>query len=364
MKLSDIHKFIVRGCKALLCISALSLPLAGCESIYEDEGDCPQGYNVAFTYFRNMKGVDAFSSDVRSLSLYVFDQKGRLVLTKSESGEALSKAGYRMRIGETEIAPGTYDLIVWGGLEDSESFELSGGNIPVSKEELVCRLNRLRDGAGSAYSERQLDALFYGKAFEVEFENMDRVRAEATSEPTVATIDLTKNTNTVRLILHNKDGRVLDEGDFRFRITDDNGLMNWDNNLLADETITYHEWTKKSDRLTTPAMSRAGEEAGEVSGKPVYCVVAEIDMSRLVREHNPVLTVEFGDKEKPIIHLSLMELLLESKGAVRIPMSNQEFLDRQDEYNMYFQLDNNNDWDIGAGLWINSWHVIFNDQEL
>ena len=355
---------MVHGCGALLCISALSLTLASCESIYEGEGDCPQGYKIAFTHWKNIKGVDAFSADVRSLSLFIFDQKGNLVVSKSDAGAALSEAGYSMNISHTEIKPGVYDLVVWGGLEGNASFELAGGKMPVSKEELVCRLNRMHDDSGAAYSDTQLGALFHGMATEVEFEDIDNVRAVSTVEPTVSTIDLTKNTNTIRIVLHNKDGRELFEDDFRFSITDDNGLMNYDNSLLKDEMITYHEWTKKTDMLTSPAQSRAGEEAEEGNGKQVYCVVAEIDVARLVLGQKPVLTVEFGDKEKPIIRLSLMELLLESKGAVRIPMSNQDYLDREDDYTMFFQLDDNNDWDMKAGLWINSWHVIFNEQEL
>jgi Protein of unknown function (DUF1812). len=41
-------------------------------------------------------------------------------------------------------------------------------------------------------------------------------------------------------------------------------------------------------------------------------------------------------------------------------MSNQEYLDRQDEYNIMFFLDSNNNW-IKTRIIINGWAVVLND---
>ena len=39
-------------------------------------------------------------------------------------------------------------------------------------------------------------------------------------------------------------------------------------------------------------------------------------------------------------------------------MSNQEYLDRQDEYSLTFFIDKNYNWYSQIGIYINSWHVV------
>ena len=51
------------------------------------------------------------------------------------------------------------------------------------------------------------------------------------------TVPLVKNTNTIRIILQQMDGVTVEVDKFEFTITDDNGLMNYDNKLLEDENI-------------------------------------------------------------------------------------------------------------------------------
>lgn len=53
---------------------------------------------------------------------------------------------------------------------------------------------------------------------------------------------LVKNTNSIRIILQQMDGVTVDVDNFEFTITDDNGLMNYDNKLLKDETLTYYPY--------------------------------------------------------------------------------------------------------------------------
>ena len=58
----------------------------------------------------------------------------------------------------------------------------------------------------------------------------------------VVTVPLVKNTNTIRVILQQMDGVTVDVDKFEFTITDDNGLMNYDNKLISDETLTYYPY--------------------------------------------------------------------------------------------------------------------------
>ena len=51
------------------------------------------------------------------------------------------------------------------------------------------------------------------------------------------------------------------------------------------------------------------------------------------------------------------------KGHHNRAMSDQEYLDRQDEYNLVFFLDEGDRW-INTTIYINSWQVVLQDTEL
>ena len=158
----------------------------------------------------------------------------------------------------------------------------------------------------------------------------------------------------MRIILQHFKGRELDPDDFGFAITDDNGIMNWDNSLLPCDTITYREYSK------IPAMVAMPDADSESADKTaVSSLLAEIDVARLVSEgghKSSILTVSRAGAEKPVLRLPLTDLLLMAKGEIRKDMDDQEYLDRQDEYNLIFFLDDAG-WYINGGVWINSWHV-------
>ena len=86
-----------------------SFALTACDGIYDDEGDCSTQYSVQFVYDRNMNFADGFAHAVKRVTLYAFDESGRLVYEKTEAGSALSQAGYRMNLNDIE--PGTYDFL-------------------------------------------------------------------------------------------------------------------------------------------------------------------------------------------------------------------------------------------------------------
>lgn len=348
MRLFKMRRF-VHGSKMMLYIAALTFTLAGCERIFDGEGDCSTVYQVEFTYTMNIHEVDAFSTQVGSVWLFVFDGDGTLVKTVTESGEALAKEHYAMNIEGIEA--GTYDLIAWGGLTDNKSFEFAGGGTPLTKTDLVCRLNREREGK-DAYSQKPLDALFHGMADGVVF-------PEGSGVKRVARIDLTKDTNTVRIMLEQYSGKELNTDDFHFTVTDDNGTLNYDNSLLDDEYIFYREWTKRYVEVAAPdGAARASET------KSLSAIVAEIDVARLMVDKKPILKIEVDGKDEPVLQLPLIDLLLIAKGEARRSMSAQEYVDRQDEYNIVFFIDDAYGWYIKGGIIVNGWHVIYQEEDM
>lgn len=88
----------------------------------------------------------------------------------------------------------------------------------------------------------------------------------ATSQ--VVTVPLVKNTNSIRIILQQMDGVTVDVDNFEFTITDDNGLMNYDNKLLKDETLTYYPYYRvqgSTDMDTKGARAEGDTEDSNIS---------------------------------------------------------------------------------------------------
>jgi hypothetical protein len=66
-------------------------------------------------------------------------------------------------------------------------------------------------------------------------------------------------------------------------------------------------------------------------------------------------------EDKVVLSIPLIEYALLVKGNYNRNMSNQEYLDRQDEYNLTFFLDESGEW-ISSSIIVNSWKVVLKNQ--
>ena len=335
---------------SLMMAMTLGSAVVSCDSILgEEEVDCSVEYRVKFKYDYNMKYADAFSREVGTVTLYAFDDNGKLVYQKTEGGDVLAEDGYAM---DVDMEPGDYHLITWAGLNDEASFSVPLIASGESMEDLQCRMERMYSRAedGSAIVNSKLSSLWHGEVTKQSFS-----RAATTQ---VVTVPLVKNTNTIRVILQQMDGVEVNVDNFEFTITDDNGLMNYDNKLLEDETLTYYPYYRAQG--STEMGSKAARAIGrDVEDDNISVAIAQITVGRLVVENNPRLTITNKETNEAVLSIPLVKYLLltEAEGH---EMTNQEYLDRQDEYNMTFFLDENMKW-INTRIVINDWVVRFND---
>ena len=203
-----------------------------CENtIFDEEGDCSLHYHVKFKYDMNMKFADAFSNAVSHVTLYVYDADTHaLVLKQVETGEALAREGYTMEL--LGIKPGTYDIVAWcgDGLADGH-FDVNKATVGTSKlNEISCKMDREEGGKVT----KDVGQLFHGK---------QRVTLSETYGTHYVTLNLTKNTNTVRVVLQHLSGLDVNPDDFIFEIQDENGYMAYDNTILDDEVLAYSPWS-------------------------------------------------------------------------------------------------------------------------
>lgn len=316
-----------------------------CDSfIFDDEGDCSVHYRVRFRYDRNMKFADAFAHEVSTVTLWLLDSGGNIVHEQTESGEALAAEDYAM---EVDVEPGTYNLLVWCGTADRSSFSVA----PALKGTgLTCRLATHRAANGSAFIDTDIDRLFHGYLPAQVFPDTEGTH--------IYTVPLVKNTNSVRVVLQHLSGEKVDKDKFLFTVTDDNGYMGWDNSLIPDADITYYAW-----RTDAGEAVFEGSDGGQTSSAAFSAAVAEFTVARLVKGHQPRLTVTDIVEGRKVFSIPLIDYALLVKGYYNRAMDDQEYLDRQDEYNMTFFLDEDDRW-VDSFIYINSWKVVLQDSDL
>ena len=321
----------------LMLLSVLFV-MTACDGIYEDEGDCSVHYHVKFRYDMNMKFADAFAHEVNSVTLYVLDEQNNVVWQGSEQGETLAQEGYAM---EVDVAPGSYSLLAWCGLAGGNSFA-----VPVSsrKEDLICSLKREHKLDGTAYVKEDLNRLYHGYLEKQTFSSEEGTHTFV--------VPLVKNTNNIRVVLQHLSGEPVDKDKFTFSITDENGVMNWDNKLLSDEPVTYYAWH-------TDSGTAGIDDVDSRTVSSFSAAIAELTTARLVKEKAPRLKVT-NDKGETVFSITLIDYALLVKGEYNRRMDDQEYLDRQDEYNMVFFLDEGDRW-MDAYIYINSWKVVLQE---
>lgn len=258
-----------------------------------------------------------------------------------------------------DLPAGDYKLLAWCGLsnggERGESFSVPEARIGVTRmEELKCSLNRGRDALG-AYSDTPLYRLFHG-ALDV------TLPANENGGSYDYTMSLTKNTNHVRVILQHLSGEDVDADQFTFRIEDENGLMGHDNALLPDEVISYRAWKTQS------AEAGVGKEDARAV-ITVKSAIADLTVGRMTEEHRLKTYLVIANKESGdrVARIPLIDYALLAKGYYEEEygheMSDQEFLDREDDYVMTFFLDEDDNW-ISSEILIHSWRVIIGDYDV
>ena len=77
----------------------------------------------------------------------------------------------------------------------------------------------------------------------------------------------------------------------------------------------------------------------------------------------PILILVNKESDENVLTIPLVDYVLLVKGNYNREMSDQEYLDRQDEYNMTFFLDNGNRW-MNAYIHINSWKIVLQHNDL
>lgn len=324
----------------LSCLAVAALCLASCDWYHEDNDEC--SVSVRLTYDMNMKFVDAFDNDVEKVTLYAVDENGAVAYSKTVSKSEITNGVVTL----DGIKPGNYDILVWAEGEERNANSFTYGTAATTGsavEGLTSYINRNATTTGKGDITKDLTPLFHGYAQGVELTNQPNGQVSTT-------IDLTKNTNVIRVTLQDYNGQSdIDASKYTFRITDDNGFMNYDNSLLADDSLTYHPWSTYAGKADITASD---------GSSTIAVAIAEFTVGRLMVDKHPRLSV-YDEEGQLVLSVPLIDYLLLVKGKYNKDMSDQEYLDRQDEYDITFFLKGSK-W-VAGRIIINSWHLVMSD---
>lgn len=293
--------------KRLLLLSGGAILLVGC--VREDRTECHYPIPLRFTYTYNTEHQDLFDPEVGSLHLFLYDATdGRLVARATPAVNELSPSnGY-----EWMVAPGTYDLVAWGGV-----FYRHHYTAPESFSSALLAINRESDGQSVLQTrEHVFHAIRRGL----------RVTGDIIREQV---LDLRKNSNDIRVEVSGLSEEQ--QRQLRCSIRSKNGEYNFDNDCRPTAPLIYK-----------PQISQA-------DGKVIF----DMTVLRLWRGDESQLTVEMvsgdGGRSTPIYDGSLTDLLLEKPGTD---------LDLEDEFTIRFDAKTPPGEDFDFDIYVNDWHVI------
>jgi len=300
------YGFYLLGCFSLL--------LNGC--IYENLDDC-KTYSIHFVYDYNLEYADLFSEEATRMNLYVFDKDGKFVKEFQDLRSSFPKA-YNMEI---PLPSGQYTFIAWSGVYP-ECYTVEGGDArsEVDLNDFKLRLAELAAGETSL----NMPNLFYGcLTSTVETNKVD-------------IINLIKNTKTITLTMLPIAGKApLDKDGYKIWIESPNGVYDYNNNPQGG-VIKYRPYF------------------GENNSDGGFSV--QLNTLRLMTGAANTLVIETYYNE-PLLRLDLNQIINDIRMSSYGSMPLQEYLDRQDKYDIVINGIADDNMFSSISLIVNGWLI-------
>lgn len=349
----------MKKCLASAAMLACVGLLASCDMMEQSYEDCPSGLYVNFKYDYNLQRADMFNDHVGSVTLYIFDEAGKLVRTQEESNigssAPLASPTYAMHV--TGLAPGKYRFLALAGQKPYSDMLETGrakfirSDMPAGSDmqDLEVQLDRTpADKSGKFYE--MLDSL--GIDTEGDFYNVENnglpldtlwhgmltepveVYPESSYRVSYATVPLVRDTKQITVSLRELDDPTkMDVNDYDFAIIDHNPHILWDNSLDEADAVVYRPFYTWNTYDRTPATDPDGNVLDDV-GRIGH---ADFMTSRLIYHDDPAddghLIITNNKTDVAVAHFNLPDILSQLRTSESIyRYDEQEFLDRGYEY--------------------------------
>ncbi len=302
--------------KTILAVIISPLLLASCDDLRDDYEDC--GVWLQFIFDHNMDNTDTFSQNVDKVDVLVFDESGKLYSLHQSTTAELS-GSKRLFIGGTDMPKGKYTIVTVGGLTDHFVFsQHNGGGFAPGLTTLDQVRIALKYNTEVAH---EFPHLWFSPATVIDY------KADLSIWP----IRLVRQTNKFNVALeHNTGGSTRAETETsRYTIeitTPESGAYGHTNAPLLSDPLVHHPYSLSSG--VTPT------ENGET-----HYVVGDLNTMRLFENHGEGYTLTIRDTESGEVvwdHdlIDLLSMTGERRLPDGTPISLQEYLDRQGEWNL------------------------------
>lgn len=294
---------------------------------------------IRFIYDYNMSFEDLFHNQVSSIDLYLFDDNGTFIEKISDecSNGATFPKGYLMGIPEAykEVT----QFVAFPGV----------------RQELLTATKMLPGISTIADLEVSLNKLQKESIVNTQFEsfwngNITYTRTKVDRNDTTV-ISLTKNTNTLRVVLQlldENEGEKLDINEFSIRLKTTNSAYSAYNDIINDTPWMYHPHYTANDNDEVTA-------------------VAELSTLRLMEDRENRLKIEHDSSLEAILDINLNKYINALKLQEYNNMSLQEYMDREDTYKLIIFLKKTDGFKqkwMAAQISINDWIVRDQNGEL
>lgn len=319
-----------------MCLVMLTI-FSSC--VYEDEKPCP--CEVRFVYDYNMEFADAFPSQVDWVKLFIYDERGRFV-SSVEDHITLHDGSYRLPL---RLPAGNYTLVAWAGTDNTPScYDILPQHLDA--ESSIDRLQlRLRlDGTQTVY-DKSPEALWHGihEHFTVD-----------ETAPSLAVVPLVKDVNRFRVLIQSADEKPLSAEDYSLAIKAANSIYDYRNRPTDSLMLEYRPYIMKEafiDSRTALAANTA--------------LLAEMGTLRLTTDRSSRFVVHNRKTGRDIFNIDLLKYLEMMRLDKYKDMPLQEYLDREKNYQIILLIGrDSNNAEVVLSLQINTWRIVFNDNDL
>lgn len=365
-------------------IAFTAVALGACSMMEEDRSDCPEGLYVRFVYDYNTQRADMFKDHVGYVTVYVYDENGQKVAEKSVANSAsakpLARYGYTMHFSPSELPSGhSYRLQAVAMQKDwAEALSTPGAKYRrtavASSGDLVITLDHEGSpipgassvGPHAVVNVAPLDTLWhtlkvmpeepgygYGvpamrgtvKPYSVYPVEDQRVRV-LPEHATYATVSLIRDTKHLNLTLRQLDDpESISADDYEVTILDDNAVLSADNSLAASDSLIYYPYAQWTTRYDEHGMAIEGDihpatRAGIAVERTAHY---NLMFNRLVYDEDELrcarLVIRNVVSGETVASINLASWLAEARRAYDwCNYSEQEFLDREYDYELHFFL--------------------------
>lgn len=355
----------LRKCTFVMGAMLGASALTGCDDvIYDGEGDCQDYVYVHLKYDYNIQRADMRAAHVGYAIIYALDDNNKIVaqqtVANTAAGAPLKENDFAVRF--EGLQPGKYHFMAMAMQRPYEECAAGKGarfraTLPPTGDINVFNVKLDRNATAVENDLYPVDApsvgldtLWIGQSKGLVMPPVDEQRSRIHRD----TVSLVRDTKYLNLTLHQiGDAANIHDKDFMVRIIDANGWLGYDNELKTDQTLLYTphaQWTTAmSQNGVTYYTDAASEQAPEDDPIVERAAHFEISFSRLMyyasaaQGKNAVLQiVNVTDGTVPV-QIALPYYLAFGRNAFATQhYSEQEYLDREYQYNLDFFLQEGN----------------------